>query len=64
MVGNGVVIGLRPEDVRDMIPRDAFAVFEAWQEAHSPPKPGRDAMTAEQYRELVRRVDGDNGRAA
>jgi hypothetical protein len=64
MVGNGVVIGLAPSEVRGMIPRDAFAVFEAWQAAHSPPKPGAEAMTAEEYRELVRRVDGDNSRAA
>lgn len=42
-----------------MIPKDTFLVFEGWSEAHSAKKPGSEAMSAEDYRELVRRVDGD-----
>jgi len=59
MIKSGIVAGLKPEEIRDMIPRDTFLVFEGWSDAHSPKKPGSEAMTAEEYRELVRRVDGD-----
>lgn len=59
MIANGIVIGLRPSEIRDMIPKDTWLVFKGWSDAHSPAKPGKDAMTADQYRELVRRVDGD-----
>jgi hypothetical protein len=59
MIGNGIIAGLKPEEIRDMIPRDTWVVFEGWQAANSPKKPGSDAMTAEEYRELVRRVDGN-----
>jgi len=58
MIANGIVIGLRPEEIRDMTPKDTWVAFEGWNEAHSPPKPGANAMTAEEYRDLVRRVDG------
>jgi hypothetical protein len=59
MIRNGIVIGLRPEEIRDMIPKDAWLVFEGWNDAHSPKKPGADAISADQYRALVRQVDGD-----
>jgi hypothetical protein len=42
-----------------MIPKDAWLVFEGWNDAHSPPKAGTEAMTAQQYQDLVRQVDGD-----
>lgn len=58
MIGNGIVAGLKPEEIRDMVPKDTFIVFEGWSDAHSPKKPGSDAMSADEYRELVRRVDG------
>jgi hypothetical protein len=64
MIQNGIVIGLRPNEIRDMIPKDTWLVFEGWHRAHSPKKPGEDAMTAEEYRALVEKVDGDNRRAA
>lgn len=64
MIQNGIVIGLRPEEIRDMLPRDTWLVFEGWQRAHSPKEPGQDAMTAEEYRALVEKVDGDYRRAA
>ena len=41
-----------------MIPKDTWLCFEGWQEGNSSEKAGSDAMTAEEYRELVRRVDG------
>ena len=47
-----------------MLPRDTWLVFDGWQRAHSPKKPGQDAMSAEEYRALVRAVDGDQRRTA
>jgi hypothetical protein len=58
MISNGIVAGLKPEEIRDMIPKDTWLVFEGWSEAHSPKKAGSDAMSAEEYRKLVERVDG------
>lgn len=52
------MIGLRPDEIRDMIPKDTWLCFEGWQESNSPKKAGSDAMNADEYRELVRRVDG------
>lgn len=42
-----------------MIPRDYWLLVDGWNAAYAPKKPGEDAMTADQYRELVRRVDGN-----
>jgi hypothetical protein len=64
MIKNGIVIGLRPQEIRDMIPKDAWLVFQGWHDAHSPKKPGSEAMTAEQFRALVEQVDGDQRRTA
>lgn len=58
MIKNGILIGLLPEQIRDMIPKDVWLIFEGWQEAHSQKKPGSEAMTADQFRDLVRQVDG------
>ena len=38
-----------------MIPRDVFLVFEGWQKAHSPKKPGSDAPTLNEAKELAQR---------
>jgi len=59
MIKSGIVAGLKPDEIRDMVPKDTWLVFSGWSEAHSPKKAGSDAMTAEQYRELVERVDGN-----
>jgi hypothetical protein len=59
LIKSAIVAGLQPETIRDMIPKDTWLCFEGWSNAHSPKKPGLDAMTAEEYKELVRRVDGD-----
>lgn len=64
MIKTGIVTGLKPEEIRDMIPKDTWLVFEGWSDAHSPKKPGSEAMTAEEYRQLVERVDGIQRRAA
>lgn len=58
MIASGIVAGLKPEEIRDMIPKDTWLVFEGWSNAHSPKKAGSDAMSAEEYRKLVERVDG------
>lgn len=59
MIKSGIIAGLKPEEIRDMIPKDVWLVFQGWSDAHSPKKPGSEAMTAQQYRELVERVDGN-----
>ena len=59
MIANGIVIGLRPEEIRDMLPKDTWLVFQGWTDAHSPKKAGSEAMSSEQYRGLVRQVDGN-----
>jgi len=64
MIKNGIVIGLRPQEIRDMIPRDTWIVFDGWQRAHSPKQPGQEAMTAQEYRALVEKIDGNQRRAA
>ncbi len=59
MIKSAIVAGLKPEEIRDMIPKDTWLVFEGWSDAHSPKKPGSNAMTAEEYRQLVGQVDGN-----
>jgi hypothetical protein len=59
LIRKSIVIGLKPEDVRGMIARDLWLCFEGWNEAHERPKPGSDAPTRDEYRELVGRVDGN-----
>lgn len=58
MIKNGIIAGLKPEEIRDMIPKDTWIVFEGWTEGNSPKKPGTDAMTRNEYRALVEHVDG------
>lgn len=53
-----MVAGYKLDEFRDMIPRDVWLVFDGWREMHEPKKPGSNAMSAEQYRALVERVDG------
>jgi len=38
-----------------MIPQDTFVVFEGWQKAHDPEKPGRGAPTLEEAKDLAAR---------
>jgi len=54
-----MVAGLHPEEIRDMIPKDTWVAFKGWSDAHSPKEAGAGAMTSSDYRELVRRVDGN-----
>lgn len=58
MIVSGLVIGLQPDAIRDMVPKDTWDIFGRWAESQSAPKPGSSAMSAEDYRDLVRRVDG------
>lgn len=59
MIKSGIVAGLKPDEIRDMVPKDTWLVFQGWSDAHSPKKAGSEAMTAQQYKELVERVDGN-----
>ena len=38
-----------------MTPKDTFTVFEGWQKAHSPNKPGAKAPSLAEARELAER---------
>ena len=38
-----------------MIPKDTFIVFEGWQKAHSPSKPGSKAPSLQEAKELAHR---------
>lgn len=58
MIKSGIVAGLKPEEIRDMIPKDTWIVFQGWTESKNPPKPGEDAMTKSDYHKLVEKVDG------
>jgi hypothetical protein len=59
MIKSGILIGLQPEQIRDMIPKDTWLVFEGWNDAHAPDDAKTEAMTADEYRQLVRQVDGN-----
>lgn len=61
MIKSAIVAGLMPADVRAMIPRDVFLVFEGWNESQEGKKPGSDAPTADEYRKLVEKIDGGHG---
>lgn len=55
MIKSAIVAGYKPDEIRDMIPRDTFLVFEGWNEAHSPKAPGADAPSLEEARALAER---------
>ena len=61
MIRSGIVIGMKPDEIRDLLPRDVWLCFEGWNAAHEGPKPGADAPSRDEYQDLVRRVDGDHG---
>ena len=65
MIKSGIIAGLKPEDVRDMTPRDAFLVFQGWQEAHEPATPGSNAPSKAELNQMMEAAANDNnGRAA
>jgi hypothetical protein len=53
-------MGLKPEEVRDLIPRDAVAIWSGWNRAHAPKRPGSDAPTREEYHAMLRQIDGNH----
>ena len=58
MIKSGINISLRPEEIRAMVPQDAWLCFAGWNEAHAEPSAGSEAMTSLEYKQLVERVDG------
>jgi len=59
MIANGIMIGLHPEQIRDMLTKDTWLVFRGWQDAHAPDDGDAGIMDADQYRKLVEQVDGN-----
>lgn len=59
LIKSGILIGLQPNQIRDMIPKDTWLVFEGWNDAHATEATQAEPMTADEYRELVRQVDGN-----
>jgi hypothetical protein len=55
LIRSGIVAGLKPVEIRTMIPRDVRLVFDGWQQAHSPKKPGDDAPSLAEARALAER---------
>lgn len=53
------MIGLHPEQIRDMLTKDTWIVFKGWQDAHARDDAEVGIMDAEQYRKLVEQVDGN-----
>jgi hypothetical protein len=52
------VIGLRPHELRAMTPKDVATVFDGWNRSHEPKRAGSDAPTREEYRAMLRKIDG------
>lgn len=46
---------MKAHEIRDMIPKDVFLVFEGWQKAHTPNKAGKNAPSLEEAKELARK---------
>lgn len=44
-----------------MTPKDIATVFDGWNAAHEPKRPGSDAPTREEYRAMLRKIDGRHG---
>ena len=55
LIKNTVVAYYKPDEIRDMISRDVFLIFDGWNEANSPKKAGSDAPSLEEAKELARR---------
>ena len=64
MIKSGIIAGLRPNDIRDMIPKDAFLVFQGWQEAHEPATPGSGAPTKAELQQMMESAANGNQRGA
>ena len=52
MIKSGIIAGLKPDDIRNMIPKDAFLVFAGWQMAHEPATPGSGAPTKAELNQI------------
>lgn len=47
-----------------MIPKDAFLVFQGWQEAHEPATPGSNAPTKAELKQMMESAANGNQRGA
>jgi len=64
MIKSGIIAGLKPDEIRDMIPKDAFLVFQGWQEAHEPATPGSGAPTKSELNQMMESAANGNQRGA
>ena len=64
MIKSGIIAGLKPDEIRDMIPKDAFLVFQGWQEAHEPATPGSGAPTKAELKQMMESAANGNQRGA
>ena len=64
MIKSGIIAGLKPDDIRDMIPKDAFLVFQGWQEAHEPASAGSGAPTKAELQQMMESAANGNQRGA
>ena len=64
MIKSGIFAGLKPDEIRDMIPKDAFLVFQGWQEAHEPATPGSGAPTKAELQQMMESAANGNQRGA
>ena len=62
MIKSGIIAGLKPDEIRDMIPKDAFLVFQGWQEAHEPATPGSGAPTKAELQQMMEAAANGNKR--
>jgi hypothetical protein len=64
MIKSGIIAGLKPDEIRNMIPKDAFLVFQGWQEAHEPATPGSGAPTKAELQQMMESAANGNQRGA
>jgi hypothetical protein len=62
MIKRGIIAGLKPDEIRDMIPKDAFLVFAGWQEAHEPATAGSGAPTKSELNQMMEAAANGNKR--
>jgi hypothetical protein len=50
-----VIAGYKPDEIRNMIPKDTFIVFDGWNAAYSAKPVGSDAPSLAEARDMAMR---------